>query len=89
MKKKLRDLTQFNSWMSAKKQKSEKEKKKSHDETMKSVKNKFLKQNNFLTTKGLRKKATSRARGRTQVQKVIRNDLSSEFCFKICFWKLL
>ena len=37
--------------MSAKKRKSEKEKEKSHDGTMKSVKNKFLKQNNFLTTR--------------------------------------
>ena len=42
MKKKLRDLTQFDSGMSPKKRKSEKEKEKSHDGTMKSVKNELL-----------------------------------------------
>ena len=51
MKKKLRDLTQFNLWMSAKKRKSEKEKKKSHDEPMKLVKNELLKQNQLFQHK--------------------------------------
>ena len=54
-KKKLRDLTQFESGMSPKKRKSEKEKKKSHDGTMKSVKNELLKQKQLFDNKVLRK----------------------------------
>ena len=54
-KKKLRDLTQFDSGMSPKKRKSEKEKEKSHDGTMKSVKNELLKQKQLFDNKVLRK----------------------------------